>query len=168
MDTLQQWNCCPEFIDIGDEKRSIRLVKRDDLYAVRGALPKRKLEHVDMRLTGDDVSIVRGAPSPELESGLDLLPVYAASRDSTPAVATRRIFLRLDEDATIESVRDDIEALDFIVDDIPAHAPHCAWLEPKSGRVDEALSKIDLLRTVPHSVHAEPQLLRPKSWKSGT
>jgi hypothetical protein len=75
MDTLQQWNCCPEFIDIGDEKRSIRLVKRDDLYAVRGALPKRKLEHVDMRLTGDDVSIVRGAPSPELESGLDLLPV---------------------------------------------------------------------------------------------
>jgi hypothetical protein len=168
MNTLQQWKCCPEFIDIGEKNGSVRLVKRDDLYAVRGSVSERNLEHVKVQLTGDDINILRGTPSTELASDLELLPVYAASIDSTPAVATKRVFLRLDEDATIESVRGDIEALEFFVDEIPAHAPHCAWLEPKSGRIDEALSKIELLRALPHTAHAEPQLLRPRSWKDGT
>lgn len=167
MNTLQQWKCCPEFIDIGDNNRSIRLVKRNDLYAVRGSASVRNLEHVDVQMSDDDINILRGTPSTDLASDLELLPVYAATGNSTPAVATKRIFLRLDEDATIESVRGDIEALELVVDEIPAHAPHCAWLEPKSGRVDEALSKIEMLRALPRTAHAEPQLLRPRSWKNG-
>lgn len=165
MDALQQWHCCPEFIDVGDEKGSIRLHKRGDLYAIRGSVSKSMLEDVEMRLTGDGVCILRGTPSSDSTSDLELLPVYAATRDSMPAVVTRRIFLRLDEDTAIESVRGDIEALDFHIDDIPAYAPHCAWLEPESGRVDEALSKLDSLRALPRAAHAEPQLLRPRGWK---
>jgi hypothetical protein len=168
MNTLQQWNCCPEFIEIRDRDRLIRLMKRNDLYAIRGTVSKRDAERVTMRLEGDDISILSGTPSSELASKLELLPVYAATRDSTPAVATKRIFLRLDEDATIESVRDDIEALELIVDEVPAHAPHCAWLEPRSGRVDDALSKIEPLRALPRAANAEPQLLRPRAWKNAT
>ena len=63
MDALQQWDCCPEFIDIGDEKGSVRLQKRGDLYAIRGSVSKSMLEDVEMRLTGDGVGILRGTPS---------------------------------------------------------------------------------------------------------
>ena len=168
MNTLQQWDCCPEFIDIDDTKGSIRLLKCDDLYAVRGTVSNAKLEDIKMRLTGDGVSILRGTPSSELTSDVDLLPVYAASKDSTPAVVTERVFLRLDEGTTIDSIRGDVEALDFHIDDIPAYAPNCAWLKPASGHVDEALSKLDMLRALPRVAHAEPQLLRPRGWKGVT
>jgi len=168
MNALQQWDCCPEFIDIGDANGAIRLLKCDDLYAVRGTVSKHKLKDVKVRLTGDGISILRGTPSSQLSSDVELLPVYAVSKDSTPAVVTERIFLRLEEETTVESIRNDIEALDFHIDDIPAYAPHCAWLEPASGRVDEALSKLEMLRALPRVAHAEPQLLRARGWKGDT
>ena len=165
MNTLQQWNRCPEFIDIDDRSGSVRLRKRGDLYALRGSVSKPLSADVEMRLTGDDVSILRGTPPADAASTLELLPVYAAAGHSTPAVATRRVFFRLDEGASVETVRDDIEALDFRIDEIVIHAPHCAWLEPKSGRIDEALSKLGQLRALPLTANVEPQLLRPRSWK---
>lgn len=165
MNALQHWNRCPEFIDIGDGNGSVRLRKRDDFYAIRGTIAKQLSADVEMRLTGDDVSILRGTPPADAAPAFELLPVYAAARDATPAVATGRIFLRLEEDMSIDTVRDDIEALDFRIDEVPLHAPHCAWLEPKSERIDEALSKLDRLRALPLTAHVEPQLLRPRSWK---
>ena len=166
MNARQQWVRCPEFIDIDDQKRSVRLLKCDDLYAMRGSISKRYAGDVEIRLTGDGVSILRGTPPSNSPPDLELLPVYAAAKDSTPAVVTERIFLRLEEDTPIDTVRGDIEALDFRIDEVPAHAPHCAWLEPKSGRVDDALAKLDRLRALPRAAHVEPQLLRPRGWKS--
>ncbi len=165
MDALQQWGCCPDSIEIGDHGKGIRLIKRDDLYAIRGKLSESEFDDMDSQLTGDDISILRGKPRSARAPGRELLPVYATGREAAPAVATKRIFLRLTDDATIESVRAQIEALDLRVVEIPAHAPHCAWLEPKSGRVDEALSRIESLRALPHAAHVEPQLLRPRAWK---
>jgi hypothetical protein len=165
MDALQQWNRCPEFIDIDDRNGSVRLRKRGDLYAMRGSISKQLSAAVEMRLTGDDVSILRGTPLVDTMPARELLPVYAAARDAAPAVATGRIFLRLEEDMSIDTVRDDIETLDFRIDEVLIHAPHCAWLEPKSGRIDEALSKLDRLRALPLTANVEPQLLRPRSWK---
>ena len=167
MNALQQWNRCPEFIDIGDRNGSIRLRKRGDLYAMRGSISKQLSADVELRLTGDDVSILRGAPPADAASSFELLPVYAATKNSTPAVVTGRIFFRLEEGTSIDTVRGDIEALDFRIDEVPVHAPHCAWLEPKSGRVDEALFKLDRLRALPLTANVEPQLLRPRSWRSG-
>lgn len=163
MNALQRWHCCPDHIEIRDRDRLVRLMKRDDLYAIRGALTKRDAERVSLRLEGDDISIVSGTPHSESESDSELLPVYSASRDSAPAVATKRIFLRLDDDATVDSVRGDLEALELVVDEVPAYAPHCAWLEPRSGHVDDALAKLESLRALPRAVNAEPQLLRPKA-----
>jgi hypothetical protein len=165
MNALQQWNRCPEFIDIDDRNGSVRLRKRGDLYAMRGSISKQLSAAVEMRLTGDDVSILRGTPLVDTMPARELLPVYAAARDAAPAVATGRIFLRLEEDMSIDTVRDDIETLDFRIDEVLIHAPHCAWLEPKSGRIDEALSKLDRLRALPLTANVEPQLLRPRSWK---
>lgn len=162
---LQQWHCCPEFIDIDDQRGTVRLLKRGDLYALRGD-PQQDLADVEIRLPGDHISIVRGTPPSNLRQSYEILPVYAASADSTPAVATNRIFFRLEPDIPVESVRSKIEALGFKIDDVPVHAPHCAWLEPRSGRVEDALSKLARLRALPGAAHVEPQLLRPRSWKS--
>ncbi len=166
MNTHQQWVRCPEFIDTGDRKRFVRLVKRDDLYAVRGKISERHVADVEIRLAGDDVSILRGAPPSDPPPEFELLPVYAAAQGSTPAVATKWIFLRLQDDTSIDAVRDAVEALDFDIGEVPAHAPHCAWLEPKSGHVDDALCKLERLRALPHAARVEPQLLRPRGWKS--
>lgn len=165
MNGLQQWKRCPEFIDIDDQNRSVRLLKCDDLYAIRGGASRHHSNVVEMRLPGDEISILRGMPPPDSPPDAELLPVYARAKNSTPAVATRRIFLRLQEHTAVDSVRGDIEALGFKIVDIPAYAPHSAWLEPHSGRVDDALSKLGLLRALPGAAHVEPQLLRPRSWK---
>jgi hypothetical protein len=166
MSALQQWQRCPDFIDIDDEKRSIRLLKRDDCYAIRGKLSQQLSSDVKMRLPGDDISILRGAPPGDALPAFEFLPVYAVAGNTPPTVVTERIFLRLEEVTPIESVRSDIETLGFNIDDVPAHARHCAWLEPKSGRVDDALSKLGRLRALPGAAHVEPQLLRPRSWKN--
>ena len=168
MNALQQWQRCPEFIDVDDQKRSIRLRKQDSRYAIRGTLSDAQRSAVESRLADDDVSIVRGQPPSDSGSRFEMLPVYAISADLAPTVATERIFLCLQEQTTIDARRDDIDVLGFIIDDIPRHAPHCAWLIPKSGRVDDALSKLDALRALPGAVRAQPQLLRSRAWKSSS
>ena len=71
------------------------LIKRDDLYAIRGSVSEREVEEVDLRLAGDDISILHGSPSSQRRSDRELLPVYAASEDSTPAVATQDVVFLL-------------------------------------------------------------------------
>ena len=166
MNPLQQWTRCPDQIEIDDGNGPIRLHKRDDIYAIRGSVSKHVTDNVEAQPIGDDIRIARGRPAPGLAPEVEVLPVYSASEGASPAVATQRIYLRLDEGTTIESVRGELEALDFAVADIPAYAPHSAWLEPASGRVDEALSKLDLLRALPRAAHVEPQLLRARAWKA--
>jgi len=166
MNPLQQWKHCPDFIDIDDKHGSIRLTKRDDLYAVRGEPGQVHGDAVEMQLTGDDISILRGAPPANSPADGALLPVYSGIPDSTPAVVTGRIFFRLRDDLAVESMREAIETLGFVIADIPAYAPHSAWLSPRSGGVADALSQLASLRALPGAAHAEPQLLRPKSWKS--
>lgn len=168
MNALQQWTRCPEYIVIDGVNGPVRLQKRDDLYALRGPVSKRVAETVHAQAIGDDIHVARGQPSPGLESNVEVLPVYSATEGASPAVATRRIFLRLEENTPIESMRSQLEALDFAVAEIPAYAPNSAWLEPTSGRIDEALSKLGALRALPHAAHVEPQLLRPRAWKGGS
>lgn len=167
MNPLQQWMRCPEHIVVGDRNERARLHKRDDLHAIRGMTSGTVAETVVVQAIDDDISIARGRPSPDLAPDVEVLPVYSTNEGANPAVATKRIFLRLDEGTSIESIRDEVEALDFAIAEIPAYAPHSAWLEPVSGRVDEALSKLDRLRALPSAAHVEPQLLRPRGWKNG-
>jgi len=166
MNALQQWKHCPEFIDIDDQSRFVRLLKCNDLYAIRDMAGVHHAELAQMQPVGDGISIVHGIPDAQLLAHAALLPVYAAAKHSPPAVATNRIFLRFQEQLRVESMRGPIEALGFKIVDVPAYAPHSAWLEPVSGRVDEALSKLDLLRALPGAVHVQPQLLRPRVWKT--
>ena len=165
MNALAQWNRCPDCIEIGESDKPVRLLKRNNSYGIRVADARRLPKDVKVEPIGDDVCIAHAPPSPALGDDLELLPVYAASEGSTPAVATKRIFLRLDEHSTPKALESELRALGFLVTEVPAYAPHSAWLEPASGRVDEALSMLERLRALPHAAHAEPQLLRPKAWK---
>jgi hypothetical protein len=165
MSALQQWERCPEFIEIDDKDRSIRLLKCGDRYALRGSLSERQASEVEACLPGDDISIIRGVPPADLRPEMELLPVYAAAENTPPAVATERLFLSLRDDLAIDSVRDDIDTLGFDIDDLPAYAPHSAWLRPKSGLVVDALSKLERLRALPGAARVDPQLLRPVSRK---
>jgi len=166
MNALQQWKRCPDFIDIDGQSGSVRLTKRDDLYAIRGEPGQIRNDAVETQLAGDDISILRGSPAADSHADGALLPVYSGISDSTPAVVTGRIFFRLHDNLALESARDAIEALGFVIAEVPAYAPHSAWLMPRSGNVCDALSKLVSLRALPGAAHAEPQLLRPKSWKS--
>ena len=162
VNALQQWNRCPECIEIGETSHPVRLLKRDNLYGIRSADAGRIPGDVEIEPIGEDVAIAHAAPSPALEGDFELLPVYAASEVSTPAVATERVFLRLDEQSSPRNLKTRLEKLGFVLAEIPSYAPHCAWLEPASGRVDEALSKLGELRALPHVAHVDPQLLRPR------
>jgi len=167
MTALLQWENCPEYIDIGDGEHRVQLLKQKDRFAIKGSELPRNIGEVEMHLPGDDINIIRGTPSLTAAANYELLPVYAPTGSSPPAVVTQRIFVRLDQDTRFETVRESVEALGFRIDDIPSHAPHCAWLEPESGGVGDSLSKLALLRALPRVVNAEPQVLRPRDRKSG-
>ena len=165
MDVLQQWRDCPDSMVIGSEEQSVTLSKSEDLYAVQGHVPDDLLPHLQTELSDDDIAIVRGMPPRKPGTGIDVLPVYTSGVDGVPTVVTKRVFLRLHESETIEGARDDIAALGFHIAEALSYAPNCAWLEPASGRIDEALGKLDALRRLPAVANAEPQLLRTRAWK---
>lgn len=165
MAALHQWENCPQHIDTGDGKHRVRLLKQMNRFAIKDSEMPQGLGEVETRLAGDDINIIHGTPPPTASSDYAILPVYASTGKSAPAVVTQRIFVRLDEDTPFGEARESIEALGFRIDDIPAHAPHCAWLEPASGGVGDSLSKLEPLRALPRVVNAEPQVLRPRDWK---
>ncbi len=166
MTALHQWENCPEHIDTGDGKHRVRLLKQKNRFAIKDSEMPQGIGEVETRLPGDDINIIHGTPPRAASSDYEILPVYASAENSTPAVVTQRIFVRLDEGTPFDTVRESIEALGFRIDDIPSHAPHCAWLAPESGGVGDSLSKLEPLRALSRVINAEPQVLRPRDWKA--
>jgi hypothetical protein len=106
------------------------------------------------------IAVVDAARADEVKSaGARRGPVYTPAGGASLAVPTGRVFLRLIEDRSIESLRHSIEQAGFAVGDIPDHAPHTAWLTPVSGDIGAALFALPALQALPHVESAEPQML---------
>jgi hypothetical protein len=167
VDADQQWRKCPDVVVIEGDDGSVTLRKRSDSYAIRGPVPDELRAGVLETLPGDDITIIRGTPRADSVAQGQLLPVYRGDSGEDLAVVTGRIFLRLDEGREAAGATERVASMGLRVAEILPYAPNAAWLEPASGKVADGLARLDELRALPGVAHVEPQILRPRAWKSG-
>jgi hypothetical protein len=107
--------------------------------------------------------IVSGAPSRSEGE----LPVYRLEGGPALAVATGRLFVRLAPDQAAEDHAEAFSELGLVTEEIPAYAPHCAWLAPATGRVADGLKAAATLTARSAVESVEPQLLRVSQRRLG-
>ncbi len=89
-------------------------------------------------------------------------PVYALAEDALPAIPTGRVFVQA---AKNSDLADTLATLDFKIESVPPYAPHAAWIVAADGSIGTALSKLEGLIATDGIESAEPQMLRPMSYR---
>jgi hypothetical protein len=112
-------------------------------------------------LENDGIAVV--PKSPAVEAAEDVRPVYRIEPGGHPAVPTGRVFVRLREGEPANERNDDFARAGYVIENIPAWAPHTAWLRPASGGIVAALNGMERLRSLTDVENVEPQLLRPRT-----
>jgi hypothetical protein len=148
----------PAYIDAG-QAGVPALARREDRCAVLG--PPHGARAL---LTVDDgnVTVFERAP-PDVPSPR-LVAVYADASGAI-AVPTGRVFVRFLEAVRADGERARLRDAGFDVVEIPAYAPHCAWVEAADHDPATALVRISALRALAGVAHVEPQLVRPRAMK---
>lgn len=90
-------------------------------------------------------------------------PVYASGDGGSLAVPTGRVFVTFAKGHRADEKRRDFEALGFTIEQVPAYAPHAAWLAPREGGVAEALVGLAKLHAIAGVEHVEPQMLMERA-----
>ncbi|MDX1434268.1 MAG: hypothetical protein R3286_17640 [Gammaproteobacteria bacterium] len=164
MNPDQQWRACPQSLEIDDGARRVVLEKHPRFFALEGSIPPAWSAEVTERLN-DDLAILRGPPPAGETAKVKVLPIYTAGERSPPAIASGRLFLRLASGAQARALGSRLAALGLDVVEVPAWAPECAWLAPRSGIAAHALGRLDEVRALPGVVRVEPELLRQMTRK---
>lgn len=107
----------------------------------------------------------RAKPSRDAQTATDDLPVYSAGENGPLAIATGRLFVRLNDGQNPEDFRDQFASAGLEIERVLAYAPSAAWLKPSSGGAVEALGLVPTLESLPEVALVEPQLLIQKSFK---
>lgn len=129
----------------------------DDLIATHGGGPSSTALLV---LEGGEVVVEpRGRRRPARLAKGRLGPVYRRVPGGGLAVPTGRAFVRFAVEDRAEGHRAELEASGYRLEDVPAYAPHAAWIRHRSGDIATALRTIGSVERIPGVAHVEPQFL---------
>jgi len=138
-------------------------------FAVRGDAPPALRDRVETRIDEADDESVGGftvirAPSSAAEPiPTDrLAPVYVLGGGGAPFIPTGRIGIRFAEGVSARDREAELRGLGYRIVEIPAYAPHFAWLESESGHA-AALTALPRLAALPGVEHVEPQMVTPRA-----
>jgi hypothetical protein len=100
-----------------------------------------------------------GRATASAESGAtEIGPVYL-SPDGVLAVPTGLVFVRFAKGTSAHARRADLERAGFEIVQVPAYAPHAAWVRARTGGIAGSLAGVVELDTIPGAQNAEPQML---------
>ncbi len=139
--------------------------RRDpDRFAILGAVPPELQDRVELRIDEGDLSVIRapGAAAEALPADRRA-PVYVLGGGGAPFVPTGRVSVRFHEGSDAMSHEAALRHLGYRIVDVPAYAPHFAWLESSAGSRAAALSGLDQVARLDDVVHVEPQMATPRS-----
>ncbi|HMS82461.1 MAG TPA: hypothetical protein PKD12_02275 [Nitrospira sp.] len=142
-----------------------RYTRQADLYAVHGPLPSQLRPDIEYTIEEDVLTICRGAlpPSADLPGTVMLTPVYRLEPHGPLAVPTSRIYVRAKEGTSLEDHRTQLANLGYAIVEVPAYAPHTAWVQATTRDVGTSLQHFEQLTTLPDVEHVEPELLMKRS-----
>ncbi len=132
-------------------------------HAVQGRPPGAPAPGAVLILDDGAIAVYRGDPPAQAAALPTLTPVYRLEPAGPLAVPTGRVWIRFAETVGAETRRQAIAALGFQVAEIPAYSPCAAWLDPRSGRVAEALIGLPRLAALPGVEWVAPQMLMERA-----
>jgi hypothetical protein len=129
--------------------------RADKLYVVKSTSQTQQ-RNVALTLEDDGVTylVIRGEPAPTADAGA----VYMGS-GGVMFVPTGRIFVRLDDEASLEAHAEAFRKLGYVITHVLPYAPNAGWLERADKDAAEALRGIPDLARLPGVQSVEPQLL---------
>ena len=159
----------PEVISQGLQASAGRYRVERPFCAVCGPLPDEIEMHCVANFEHENIHIVRlHAQDVELEvpeHDVLITAVYSLQPSGLLYVPTGRIFIRLKEDKRLQELSGALQALAFVIVDIPDYAPHSGWLEHRSGEIHRALTELIRLKRLEDVENIEPQMLSSRSYR---
>jgi len=142
MISLQRLSDCPLTLEQGDANKRV-VWYRDLDYVARPDEDVSELFHL-VRID---------------EAGDRCCPVYRQQPGTTPAVATGKLFLHVQNDWTIDMLEARLMSLGLRVSKLLSWAPNAAWIVALDGTPCHALARLPELHKLDGVAHAEAQLL---------
>jgi hypothetical protein len=131
---------------------------QEDHYAVHGPQAGSRPADALFELAGGAISVHRGEAPAGAARDEQIGPVYA--RPEGPlAVPTGLLFVRFGEGDSAAEHREEIERRGYEIVDIPAYAPHTAWVRDRKADIASSLRGMDALSSMPGVENVEPQML---------
>lgn len=157
MDVRSLVGPAPDQLRIGPEGAQAAYELADDVVARHGAAPG---PSPVMRLDADRISVepLAAVEPRQVEEGV-IGPVYRQIGGGGLAVPSGRVFVRFAEGDSAAAHEHELAAAGYRLEEVPAYAPHAAWLRPAGGKVADALSHLGRVERLPAVEHVEPQLL---------
>ena len=157
----------PDSLSITQNETVHRYLKHPQLIAVHNVDLSPETAGVE-RILDDSIAICREIPRSLAHhpTALTITPVYQATPHGPLAVPTGRIFIRCSPHLRLEERRKDLATLGYKLIETLSYAPHTGWVQSATGDMASSLKNIHQLKTIPGIVHAEPQLLMPRTPRS--
>lgn len=154
----------PRQLHIGSGNDSVRFILSSEYLALHGIDPGTGLDGAALAFTEQGVGVfAKDEADARRAAGLRMGPVYVNATGTSFAVPTGRVFLRLREGESAETLRSAIAGVGLRIAQIPAYAPHAAWLEPATGDIAAGLAALPALRTLAGVESVEPELLQRRA-----
>ncbi len=151
----------PDEIVVGVDRRAV-YSRTPQFCAVRNGDDTDAVATIE-DMAGDRFVVYRSGSQPA--AARPLLPVYSAGHHGPLAVATGRVFVRLEVGQDAKACANDFVSAGFEVDRVLSYAPHAVWLRPLDGDVNAALNGVETLARLSGVVNVEPQVLLERSEK---
>lgn len=153
----------PHEIVISSEDGVVMYTQLPGHFAIHGSLPDALGPSQITELDQEAISICRGnwPCLDQLDPGTTVTPVYAPGGTSAPFVPTGLVFIRFNNAIMANHRREAIERAGYTISRLLPYAPHTAWLEARSGKINDALAQLDSLTFLDGVEAVAPQLLSP-------
>jgi len=158
MDLRRVLASSPRKLRLGSEQTEASYELAEDLIATHDAEPT---PEALLTLEGEAVAVEPLTAISRSDSKQDVVgPVYRQAPGGGLAVPTGRVFVRFADGDSAARHEADLAKVGYDIEQIPAHAPHTAWVRAATGAVADGLRGVGRLERVPGIENVEPQLLK--------
>jgi hypothetical protein len=157
----------PDRIEVGPPGKTARWLRDPDLLAAQGSVPEALAAEPAGEVPGEGLALASAAPdaaAPAAELAR-VTAVYRAGEGGPVGVPTGEVFVRFAAGTRAANHRSALAAAGFEIKEVPAYAPHAAWVRARSHDAAEALAGLGRLAALPGVENVEPQLLSARVWK---
>jgi hypothetical protein len=157
MDVSTMLESSPRTLRVGEGEPAASYELSEDMIAVRTQGSGQTAAHI---MGGEAIAVEQLATASR--AGLEervVGPVYRQIPSGRLAMPTGRVFVRFAEGDAARAHEHELTASGYQLEEVPAYAPHSAWVRAATGAIADSLHHLDRLKQIPRVENVEPQLI---------